>query len=456
MSVHPNESEALRDRLKGMAEAERKAALTSIYNGEGDPTAPPKAVPKVAPAWPAPIGGEALRGLAGDVARAIEPHTEADPNAVLIQFLVAFGNLVGRGPWMLVDGHFHHVNEYCCIVGESSKARKGTSWRRVKAVLTAADASWSSERVKSGLSSGEGLIWHVRDAVPGFDKDGGAIIVDPGVKDKRLLAVESEFGGLIEKMGREGNTLSAVLRDGWDDGGLSTLTKSNPNATTVSHVSVIGHVTMEELKLKLSACDAVNGFANRFAWFVARRSKLLPRGGRSTKREEVELGARVAALASGIGDSEEIRWSAKGGEAWDAAYADLSTSAPGLLGKVTDRSEAHVLRLAMIYCLLDGRRLIEPSHVAAALEVWRYSAESAKLIFGESTGNRDADRALAELVAAGPDGMTRTEVNAAVFKRNKTAAELDAIMAVLIDAKLAEAETVQTSGRPETRYRATK
>jgi hypothetical protein len=42
-------------------------------------------------AWPL-IDQAAYYGLAGDVVRAIEPHSEADPNGILIQLLAAVGN----------------------------------------------------------------------------------------------------------------------------------------------------------------------------------------------------------------------------------------------------------------------------------------------------------------------------------------------------------------------------
>ncbi|MEJ7873117.1 MAG: hypothetical protein WKF67_12740, partial [Rubrobacteraceae bacterium] len=46
--------------------------------------------------WPR-LDEAALHGLPGDVVRAFEPHTEADPVAVLANLLAAFGNVIGRG-----------------------------------------------------------------------------------------------------------------------------------------------------------------------------------------------------------------------------------------------------------------------------------------------------------------------------------------------------------------------
>ena len=78
---------------------------------------------------------EAYHGLAGDVVRTIEPHTEADPVAILVQVLTNVGNIIGRCPYYQVESDYHRTNLFCVIVGQSSKARKGTSAGRVHAVV---------------------------------------------------------------------------------------------------------------------------------------------------------------------------------------------------------------------------------------------------------------------------------------------------------------------------------
>jgi hypothetical protein len=44
---------------------------------------------------PPALAGEAFHAIAGLLVRTLGPHTEADPAAILPQFLAAFGNLVG-------------------------------------------------------------------------------------------------------------------------------------------------------------------------------------------------------------------------------------------------------------------------------------------------------------------------------------------------------------------------
>ena len=57
------------------------------------------------------------------------------------------------------------------------------------------------------LSSGEGLIYAVRDRVEGENQKGEAVLLDGGVEDKRLLVLEAELAGVLKVMSREGNTL---------------------------------------------------------------------------------------------------------------------------------------------------------------------------------------------------------------------------------------------------------
>jgi hypothetical protein len=109
-----------------------------------------------------------------------------------------FGNCVGRGPYYLVESTQHGLNLFVLKVGDSSKARKGTGEGRVLSLFRNVDEEWASRRLHTGLSSGEGVIWEVRDQIIKMAKEGkgaGASlveeVVDHGVPDKRLLVIES-------------------------------------------------------------------------------------------------------------------------------------------------------------------------------------------------------------------------------------------------------------------------
>jgi hypothetical protein len=114
-----------------------------------------------------------------------------------------------------------------------------------------------------------------------------------------------------------------------------------------------------------------------------------------------------------------MNWAPSGRKLWESEYKRLTEDRPGLWGAITSRAEAHVLRLALIFTLLDMGSEIEDVHVHAALALWRFCDRSAAHLFGGSVGDRDADAILAALRVS-PGGMTRTEINVGVFNRNRT------------------------------------
>ena len=175
-------------------------------------------------AWPAPPATAALHGPAGEFVTRTAPHTESDPIALLTQFLVAVGAAAGRNVHYAVEATRHHLNEFVILVGPSGKGRKGSSWDHVDALLEQIDQDFTERCISSGLSSGGGLIWEVRDPEAG---DGVA-----GVgRDKRRVVLESEFAQVLKVLAREGNTLSPVIRNAWDGKTLQTIAKnSRPRA----------------------------------------------------------------------------------------------------------------------------------------------------------------------------------------------------------------------------------
>jgi hypothetical protein len=243
--------------------------------------------------WPAPLSSEAYHGLAGELVGMIEPHTEADNAAILVQLLIGFGNAIGRSAHFMIESDRHALNLYAILVGETAKGRKGTSWGRVRQLFEKAAPDWVLERIAGGLSSGEGLISAVKDAVEKQEpmrKEGRIIdyqkvIADAGVEDKRLLVLESEFASVLRMLERDGNTLSAIVRQAWDNGHLRVMTRTSPLKATGAHISIIGHITVDELRRHLNQTETANGFANRFLFTCVRRSKLLPEGGLSPRAD---------------------------------------------------------------------------------------------------------------------------------------------------------------------------
>jgi hypothetical protein len=414
-------------------------------------------------AWPDPPDERVYHGLAGEFMRMIDPHTEADPIAVLIQFLLAVGNVIGRHAHAVADGASHYANLFACLVGSTSKGRKGSAFTHVKNLLSQLDPTWSTDHVLGGLSSGEGLIWAIRDPITKTEaiknKKTGEItayqqvVVDEGIADKRLFVIESEFARVITAMSRERNTLSMVLRDAWDTGNLRTITKNSPAVATAGHVSVMGHVTRDELRQQLAVCDQTNGFANRFLWLCVRRSKALPEGGQAHRLNMANI---VEALRSVIEFARDVGEMGRDDEArgtWADVYPILSDGKPGMLGAVTARAEAQVLRLAMLYAVLDRSVVVRNQHLLAALSLWDYCEQSARFIFGGSVGNRTADVILAALKPA-PDGLSRTDLRD-LFGRNRGAEDIVFALNTLQGLGLVECIRQPTKGHPIEIWRCT-
>jgi hypothetical protein len=401
--------------------------------------------------WPDPVHEAAYYGLAGEVVRAIEPHTEADKIALLLQFLAFFGNVVGRRPYYQVEGDKHFPNMFVVLVGETSKARKGTSAGRIRQVFEHTDPLWVKERIHSGMSSGEGLIWNVRDPAKQWKKteDGEGVEkeVDPGITDKRLMIIEPEFAGTLSVMKREGSTLSRVVRDAWDRGDLATLTKHAPASATGAHISIVGHITAFELRRSLDRVSMANGYANRFLVACVRRGRILPHGGDLSEQTIRDLGARVQTAVECAEKIDQVVMTDEAREGWENVYPALSEGRPGLLGAIVGRAEAQVIRVAMLYALLDGKAEIDMEHLAAALALWGYCERSAYFIFGDVLGDPDADEILRALRRNGGAGMTRTEISG-LFGRHRSSSQIEASLAALAGSGKARSNTRDTGGRP--------
>ena len=363
------------------------------------------------------LSDAALYGVAGEIIRKIEPHTEAHPAALLLQLLAGVGNMIGRGPHFITEGDRQHSNLFVSLVGDSSQGKKGTAWGRIKNLLIGTDERWAGDRIKGGLASGEGVIAELKDPTP---EDGEQA---KGAIDKRLLLFEGEFGQVLQVMSRTGNTLNSILRNAWDSGHLNNMTKGSPLKASNCHISLISHITREELRKLLSKTDASNGFANRFLWVHSARTKQLPHGG-----GKLDFTVETNTLREIISKSQnrgEIVRSQEADDYWASIYTELTEKVPGIWGEVTSRGHAQVVRLSLIFCLLDIAEKIEAKHIQAAKAVWDYCSQSARWAFEESRFSRDAERVLQCLLQG---AMSMTKINRVVFQNNLTQGRRDALM----------------------------
>jgi hypothetical protein len=224
---------------------------------------------------------------------------------------------------------------------------------------------------RGGLSSREGLVYLIHD---GFTegKEGSAIL------DKRLLVIESEFANVLHQGKREGNTLSAALRDCWDGVSMKPATKSSQLWATDPHIAMVGAVTPSELLGLMASRELTNGFANRFLMFWAERARCWP----SPAPREEDVDALAERVLEVLQFCQAERWADK-----DHMRVELSQDARKRYevlyhGELNDNSarthrrtaliERAMLRLAMLFALCDKTATVEVHHINAAL-AWVYA-----------------------------------------------------------------------------------
>jgi len=206
------------------------------------------------------------------------------------------------------------------------------------------------------------------------------------------------------------------------------------------------------LRWQLDETEYANGFANRLLFVCVKRARLLPFGGKPIVWDNLAGRIRqIVQIIRSCGDAA-IGFDAEAEEMWPAAYARLSDGRPGLFGAVTARAEAYVVRLALIYAILDAAPSIGTAHLEAALECWRYAEQSAQFVFGDALGDPVADTILAALRQQ-PGGMTGTDLRD-LFHRHAKPAQLDRALQRLLKEGFATSAREQTAGRPTVRWRA--
>jgi hypothetical protein len=248
-----------------------------------------------------------------------------------------------------------------------------------------------------------------------------------GIEDKRLFIREGEFSRILAVGKREGNLLSQVLRDAWDSKTLRNTVKNSPQTATDPHISAVCDITQHEINLRLEDADRYNGFANRFLWVFVERTKLKPFGGRdidwSHERKALRRAVHFARQQRRIFMTEPAR------VMWRRKYAKLSEAPDGIVGGITSRAETQVLRLALIFALLDCKRQIWSTHLRAALALWDYALRSVEHIFAKYGSISPEQQRILDEVANGPTRIGELREN--VFKRNRPIplirADLDAL-----------------------------
>lgn len=360
-------------------------------------------------AKPAPmIDRAAFHGVAGEIVNTLAPVMEASPAAILANVLACAGVLFQRSAFFQVVADKHYPCDFYLTVGKSAVGRKGTTTNGVLEVMERVQPGFR-DNILRGLSTGQGLISALID--PKEEVEDGAL---PQPKQACTLVDISEFDELLSVMRREENTLAAVLRDAWDGKSLAVLTRNQPLRLANASLATVANITRRELREKLTTTSRTNGFANRFLFVWSERAQILPR---AVNLDTLPLGALVvklhravqAATNAGRVERDDVT-----NELWDEEYKRLTTRDDSIVDSLLARGDAHVVRLSLLYALLDSSPVIRLPHLRAALAFWDYCEASVEYIFGDEI-DAQGERILRAL-ERGP--LTTGEIRRGIFKDN--------------------------------------
>lgn len=398
-----------------------------------------------------------LYGLVGDVARAGSEGTEANPYAIAANFMAYLSCAIGRGPYLPIGNTWHHARLYVLHIGRSGRGRKGDAVSLVSRLDTALRQLRESAAPpihRGGLSSREGLVSLFHDGY----KNGKVEV--PAIEDKRLWVVESEFANVLHQGRREGNTLSAALRDCWDGVCLKPATKSNRLYASHPHLCLSGAISPSELLALMRARELTNGFANRFLMIWAEREKIVPFPTATPQKTVDALAARILGILDFVQaervterDHLPVGLTAQAQNTYAQLYRGelIDDSAGERVTALLERRAPMLLRLAMIFALCDLQTQIDVQHIQAAMGWIRHGVESAKFVFVKATDAADfvrthaAAKKIVEFLRV-KGTATRWQITSECFQGHASKAIIDTAIERLLMASPPQI-TVQTQPR---------
>lgn len=406
--------------------------------------------PTLAPAPPAP---EAFTGPLGALTRTIAPHVPWDPVAFHMQALTAMGSCLGYGPHVVDGANERRANLFLAVVGGTATG-KGSSWAFADWLLTGVEETFAIDRVITAVGSGEGLLSKITDPVFSCSPKGDTVLALPGSPDKRVLYVEEELGALFNKMVTQ-ESVEKMITKAWDSGVLETTTKKESMRCIQPHVSIIGHITPDELYDRLDKRLLDNGFSNRWLYVLIKKTAVVVR--------PPAPGAIPGAADIAAQISDNLRRVQAGGIgamaftlAAEAAFAETHEAMSsyrfnGAMGKQAARWAAQIYKLAVVYAAVDGRMEIDEGHLLAARAAWAYSHRSAAAFFAGMTGNQYVDQLLQMWRDADYADLTLTDIDE-MFSKHMSAHKRAKMIERLQRDGLVTTGTAQSpnGGRPAT------
>ena len=384
-------------------------------------------------------------GLIRDFVLASTRDSEATPAGAAMGLLMLIMANAGRSLYFSHGNIPQYPILFALHVARSGKG-KGVSLGSVKAVereIRAKNHGLLGQTHSGGLSTREGVASAISD--PLMDEEGNQV---GGTEDKRLWVIESEFSNVLQQSKRDGNTLSACIRDLFDGMEIAPLTKTSKVVASDPCVSILGQITPAELVKLLDDTSVRNGFINRFLIFYSESTKTVALPEPWHDEELKSFAHRVATvIAWSKGQypqkeackSRRMQFSSDAKALYEKVYPRLKNPClDDFLLSVLSRAPAHAVRLSMAFAICDMSEVIEVKHLRAALHWVKAFCDSANFIFqgkadeekAEIT-NAQADKILAFLREHGE--ATRTDIYSRCFKRHYASSKITEALTFLLD-----------------------
>lgn len=397
----------------------------------------------------------AYRGLAGEVVKTISEHSEADPVALLLHFLTMFGNVVGDGLYVKLGPDRHPGRLFTVVVGDAATGRKGTAGSEIKRLMKEVDRRWYERALVSGMRSSEAIV---------------SVVDDEEGQTNDMVLFYTEFGDLLDTMNRQ-SSISDVLKEAYDGSALKVRTKNRKGWRTASHanISLMGHVTPTILTERLSDSDIASGLGSRLLLAKVSRFKKI-------SRPDLISDDEVDVLAEKIDDAldwamdfsfekqdpisthlykyfnsnhlkpkRELPLSNAAWAYWDHLYEKLDSERPEAVRDLLVRAPSNIIRLAVIYAILDKSSVVDKKHLEAAEAVWDYCQDSAIQIFAGITGDYHVDKLLRKMKNSHEKSLTKSEIWA-IFSRHHAATWINSVIERLLATELVSEAVVPPAG----------
>ena len=146
---------------------------------------------------------------------------------------------------------------------------------------------------------------------------------------------------------------------------------------------------------------------------------------------------------------------AEADQAWDSIYAAVSPQGKGSYRSMTTRGVPNVVRLALVYALLDESKFIQLNHLKAAVEIWRYNEDSVMYLYkGEGQAQMTREMLAAEKIEnelRDKRVLEGTSINRLFSSHKEWTRIVPRALALLVEAgKIKVSKGTSEGGRPPT------